>query len=213
MKQDLLQAGVGGADAFDGISAKANDVATPLFTSNHLAQNNFFQAGIHERDMYMSISSSVINAISTVFVESWDDILVVKALDGMRNSAYICSYFGLNEQFNHVLDLLLGFGLDYLGSVTSLMHLESIATESNVIASDSLGGNEEQTIYDLEAEFLSRNIPRLPKSFLTTLKDDDVGNQSVHFDTSDMAGSVAHQGLLLLQCALTLSKNHLSIIN
>ena len=36
MKQDLLQAGVGGADAFDGISAKANDVATPFFTSNHL---------------------------------------------------------------------------------------------------------------------------------------------------------------------------------
>ena len=63
MKQDIMQDVVGGIDAFDGLLANANDVATPFFTSNHNIQN---QAGVHERDMFVAIYGSAMNAISTV---------------------------------------------------------------------------------------------------------------------------------------------------
>jgi len=213
VNQDLLQ--VGGADAFDGLLAKANDVATPFFTSNHSAHHKFAQAGVHERDMFVSISSAAINAISTVFVESWDDVLVTKALDGLRNSAYICSYFELNETFNHILELLLGFGLDYVGSVTTLMYTTKPDGDSGLktseTRSDGLNEDNDQAKSDLDAELVARDIPSLPKSFLATLNT-DAGGQSVHFDISDMAGSAAHRGLLSLQCALTLGKHHLSFV-
>ncbi|KAL7540223.1 hypothetical protein ACHAXR_009956 [Thalassiosira sp. AJA248-18] len=219
VKQDLLQDGVGGADAFDGLLAKASDVATPFFTSNRSAQQKIVQAGVHERDMFVSISSAAINAISTIFVESWDDVLVTKALDGLRNSAYICSYFGLDEQFNQILELLLGFGLDYVGSVTTLMYTtEPVGRESGVKSPETelcgLNEDNEQTMSDLEAELVSRDIPRLPKSFLLTLNaNQDAGNQTIHFDICDMAGSAAHRGLLSLQSALTLGKHHLSLVS
>jgi len=116
MKQDFMQAG--GTMDVDGLLANANDVATPFFT-NHGSQ---VKAGVHERDMYVSISSAAINAISIVFVESWDDVLVTKALEGLQNSAYICHYYGLHDQFNRILELVLGFGLDYVQSISSLMH-------------------------------------------------------------------------------------------
>jgi len=207
VNQDLLQAG--GADAFDGILAKANDVATPFFTSNHSAHNKFVQAGVHERDMYVSISSAAINAIATVFVESWDDVLVTKALDGLQNAAYICSYFELNEQFNQILELLLGFGLDYVGSVTTLIYTAGLGLKN----SEANGPKEDdnQMIPGLEAELVARGIPNLPKSLLSTLNADS-GSPSVHFDISDMAGSAAHRGLLSLQCALTLGKRHLTLV-
>ena len=68
VKQDHLHDGIGGADALDGILAKAHNVATPFFTSNHSAHHKFVQAGVHERDMYLSISTAAINSISAVFV-------------------------------------------------------------------------------------------------------------------------------------------------
>ena len=139
-------------------------------------------------------------------------MLVTKALDGMRASAYICSYFGLHEQFNHVLELLLGFGLDYVGSVSSLMYTPPEGVQSDIMpitSQTNTQGNELATA-DLDDELLSMNIPPLPKSFLNTLGK---ASQKSHIDLSDMTGSAAHRGLLSLQCALTLSKHHLSFVN
>ena len=178
VKQD---AGVGGADAFDGLLAKT-EVATPFFTSSHSAHSKLVLAGVNERDMYTSISSAVFNAISTLFVESWDDVLVTKALDGLKNSAYICGYFGLNEEFNRILETLLGFGFDYIGSVNSLMSVE-------------------------------QHFPPLPKHFLSVLSSDTAWTEKTHTLLIEMTGSAAHRGLLSLHCALTLSKQYLSLVN
>jgi len=210
VNQDLLQDG--GADAFDGLLAKANDVAAPFFTQS---AHKFVAAGVHERDMYVSISSAATNAISAVFVESWDDVLVTKALDGFKNSAYICSYFGLDEQFNQILELLLGFGLDYAGSVTTLMYSAKPVDQKAVVESPEtkphgLNRDKGQALSNLEAELMARDIPALPKSFLSSLTTNT--GSCVHIDINDMAGSAAHRGLLSLHCALTLSKQHLSIM-
>ena len=213
LKQDMIH---DGADAFDGLLATA-EVATPFFTSNHSAHHKLL-AGVHERDMYISISSASFNAISTLFVESWDDVLVTKALDGLRNSAYICSYFGLHEQFNRILETLLGFGLDYIGSVTSLMSSKPARGNAGVqpTADTTTRGynqDDQKDVSDIETELVSRNIPRLPKHFLSTLSTDPVRNDNAHIELLEMTGSAAHRGLLSLHCALTLSKHHLSLIS
>lgn len=178
LKKDLddvvLQGGIGDASdiQFDGLLSKASDVATPFFTPAGSARHKFVQAGVHERDMFLSISSAAIKAISSVFVQSWDDALVMKALDGLRNSANICFYFGLNYQFNFILETLLGFGLDYVSSISTLVYYES---------PEVLGHT------DIEAELLGRDFPPIPKTFLSRLDSDDSTVQA-HFDIGDVAG-------------------------
>jgi hypothetical protein len=193
--------------------AKANDVAAPFFTSNNSDHHKFIQAGVHERDMYISISTTALSAISTVFVESWDDVLVKKALDGLRNSANICSYFGLKEQFNQILGKLLEFGHDYTESVVNLKCMPPVVRDLGAIAEIKAHGidkNNVTDVSDLEAELTSRNIPRLPKYFLCTMSSE--WNHDAHVDVGDLAGSAAHRGLLSLRCALSLSKHNLQII-
>jgi hypothetical protein len=205
-----------GADAFDGLLAKA-EVATPFFTSNHSAHHQPVLAGVHDRDMYISISAASFNAISTLFVESWDDVLVKKALDGLRNSAFICSYFGLNEQFNRILEALLGFGLDYIGSVASLMSSMPVSGKPNVQTPEtkSRGGDQaaQMAFSDIETELVLRNIPLLPTYLLSSLGTEYVPNDNAHIEPSEMNGSAAHRGLLSLHCALTLSKHYLPLIS
>ena len=189
-----------GADAFDGLLAKANTVATPFFTSNNPAHLTF-EAELHERDMYVSIFSAATHTISSVFVESWDDVLVTKALDGLQNSGLICSYFQLQEQFNQLLELMFGFGLDYLGSIYSLMSKELVESD--------FSGKHHPSKPNKECLLQGglNNVPDLPKSFLSALNA-DTGSQNA----CDMSGSAVHRGLLSLQCALTLSKHHLSYV-
>ena len=105
VKQDLLQDGV---KNFDGLLAKASDVAQPFFTPSNSAYQSLGQAGVHERDMFLSISSAAIEAISSVYVDSWDDALVVKALDGLRNCAFIAAYFGLDSLFIIIVAVIIG---------------------------------------------------------------------------------------------------------
>jgi hypothetical protein len=213
VKQDMMH---DGADAFDGLLAKA-EVATPFFTSSHSSHHQPVLAGVHERDMYISISSASFNAISTLFVESWDDILVKKALDGLRNSASICFYFGLHEQFNRILETLLGFGLDYIGSVTSLMSSMPVRGNQSVQSPETttLGGNQatQMAFSDTETELILRNIPLLPTYFLPLLSTEYIPNDNAHVELTEMTGSAAHRGLLSLHCALTLSKYYLPLIS
>eukprot|EP00986_Skeletonema_menzelii_P019118 scaffold27064_cov167-Skeletonema_menzelii.AAC.20 len=194
VKQDLLQDGV---NNFDGLLANANDVAQPFFTSSNSAHNLVSQVGIHERDMFVSISSAAIEAISAVYVDSWDDALVVKALDGLRNCAFVAAYFGLGSIFNQVLEMLLGFGQDYVTSVATFMYSE-------------IGKNKE--FGRVEVELAARGIPPLPKSFLRKSKR-DVRSRSILLDVIDIDGSAAHRGLLSLDCALALSRDHLTTLD
>ncbi|KAK1737469.1 guanine nucleotide exchange factor [Skeletonema marinoi] len=194
VKQDLLQDGV---NNFDGLLASASGVAQPFFTSSNSTHHSLSQVGIHERDMFVSISSAAIEAISAVYVDSWDDALVVKALDGLRNCAFVAAYFGLGSIFNQVLEMMLGFGQDYVASVATFMYSE--------VGKDKEFGR-------VESELAARGIPPLPQSFLRKLKN-DVRRRSIVLDVIDADGSAAHRGLLSLDCALALSRDHLVAVD
>ena len=95
VKQDMIN---DGADAFDGLMAKA-EVATPFFTSNHSAHHKSALAGVHERDMYISISLASFNAISTLFVESWDDVLVPARYGTLHTFAPFLDFMNISIVF------------------------------------------------------------------------------------------------------------------
>jgi hypothetical protein len=194
VKQDLLQDGV---KNFDGLLAKASDVAQPFFTPSNSTHQSLGQAGLHERDMFVSVSSAAIEAISAVYVDSWDDALVVKALDGLHNCAFVAAYFGLDSLFNHVIETMLGWGQDYLSSVAIFMYSQV---------------GQDKEVGRVEAELAARGIPPLPQYFLRK-SNDDFRSRSFLADAFGMDGSAAHRGLLSLDCALSLSRDHLSAVD
>ena len=193
VKQDLLQDGI---NNFDGLLANASDVAQPFFTSSNTAHQLRDQVSIHERDMFVSISSAAIEAISAVYVDSWDDALVVKALNGLRSCAFVAAYFQLSSIFNHVLEMMLGFGSDYVTSVATFMYSE-------------VGPGED--FGRVESELVAREIPPLPQSFPHKFKGDSVSQSVFHHVNYD--GSAAHRGLLSLDCALDLARDNLAAMD
>eukprot|EP01082_Thalassiosira_pseudonana_P012873 g11568.t1 g11568 contig6:110020-115493(-) len=207
VKQDT-QDGLGKDGDFDGLLANAADVATPFYTSTNSAHNNY--VSVHDRDMFISISSAAIEAVSTVYVHSWDDALVAKALDGLKNAANICVCFGLHQQFNEILQLLLSWGGDYVSSVATLIQSDpGVAGEVQTLAVNDPSTEKE----DIGMELLSKNLPPLPASFVAKLNSKEALVESSYEASNNVAGSAAHRGLLSLDCALTLCKNHLSSIN
>jgi brefeldin A-resistance guanine nucleotide exchange factor 1 len=203
-----------GVDNFDGLMVGRANLAAPFFMSSYSTQSKFVQAGVHERDMYVAISAATTRAISTVFVQSWDDTLVVKALNGLRSSANICAYFGLTKDLDELIDLLLSWGQDYVESVAKLIHLGPKNAGDDHQESD-LPNDHQGDMLDisrLNNDLLSWDLPPLPSAFVTTLNPESTSDL-IQLDFNDVAGSAAHRGLLSLHYALLLCKNHLSIVD
>jgi brefeldin A-resistance guanine nucleotide exchange factor 1 len=195
------------ANDFDGLLVERANMTAPFFSSSNTA-SKFTQAGVHERDMFVAISSTATKALSAVFVQSWDDSLVVKALNGLRSSANICAYFGLTNKLDEIMDLLLSWGQDYLDSVSKLQYMGS-AMSNDVDETVLPCSDDELGIDQLNASLVKRDLPPLPTSFVTSLNGSD-SNQSI---ANDVIGSAAHRGLLSLQAGLSLCKSHLSSID
>ena len=97
------------ADYLGDLLFEKTNSAAPFFTAN----SKYIQAGVHERDMYLVISSVTTKAMANIYVQSWDDVLVIKALNGLISSASICAYFRLGQELDEIIDLLLSWGIDY----------------------------------------------------------------------------------------------------
>uniref|UniRef100_A0A7S1ZBD9 SEC7 domain-containing protein n=1 Tax=Ditylum brightwellii TaxID=49249 RepID=A0A7S1ZBD9_9STRA len=185
--------------AWDGILSKSSEVETAFFTPSDKARKTFFRAGLHERDMFTSIISMSIQCISSTFVRSWDDLLVVKALRGFRQMAEICIYFDLEERLNEILETLLGYGRDYVLSTIMLDRKVYNDEEEN---NDNKKGGEDSD----DEEALFDEIPYSVLSRDATSSFASISSPSHFRDT--VTGSASHRGLLSLNCALTLIRQH-----
>jgi brefeldin A-resistance guanine nucleotide exchange factor 1 len=170
------------------LSSKTRDVAKPFFTPVDEARRSDFQAGIHDKDMFLSISESAIHCVSSIFVRSSDDALVLKALKGFKQMAQICVYFDLDEPFDKILKILLGHGRDY---VMSCIALEYAGYDGEQIMSSE----NSQSVYSRE-----RQVPPSIVSTLPTTIDQQA------------EGSATHRGFLSLDCAFALICKHPSKI-
>jgi hypothetical protein len=211
MKKDISYDSI---DDFDGLLVERGNITTPFIASSNTT-SNFCHAGVHERDMFVSISMPATRAMASVFVQSWDDALVMKALNGLRSSARICAYFGLVEELNEIASLLLGWGQDYVESVAKLRNTEAELAHDIKQNKDSLSvlcADDKLDIESINAELASSDLPPLPVAFVTSLYLEGSTDQIHPLGADDVAGAAAHRGLLSLHYALLLSKNHLTIL-
>lgn len=170
--------------AWDGILSKTDLVATPFFTSADAARQTVFQAGVHERDMFIAIAKSALQSISSAFARSRDDALVFKVLKGLEQMARVCIYFELDSTFNDIICFLVKQGKDYIS--------KGIAKEN--LLSEPAQDAESFTTVNTDDSEQSNN---------------DASLASIKFDasitteaTKAVMGSAAHRGLLALDCAL-----------
>lgn len=175
------------------VLSKSSEVAEPFFTPIETARRNDIQAGVHDRAMFISISNSALECISTIFVRSTDDALVVKALKGFQQMAKICIYFDLDETFNEILKILLGHGRDYIMSCIALEYAGSDSQQIMAAGPSSPGKEEpEEPAADVEGHVPVPDILLMPEGEVAP-------NQS-----RDIVGSAAHRGLLSLDAGFGL---------
>jgi len=227
VQQDLSDCNDESLIRFDGLlSAKSTEVATPFFTPTETARKTFIQAGVHERDMFGTIFFPALRCISSVFVRSWDDILVVKALRGLQQMAAICSYFQMDEKFNEILRILLGYGRDYISSCLEIIddetgwdkeEIDSSSIQTSSSSNQTLQIAPRHYYYTPEdhgpvenVDYYDEDVP-IPYALLEATTISNVGsiNQAPIIANSQLyddivAGSAAHRGLLSLHCAFTL---------
>ncbi|CAM9741848.1 unnamed protein product, partial [Ectocarpus sp. 8 AP-2014] len=104
---------------WDGILNRSNNVASASFTPAQAARKHLFPAGVHERDMLLSVTGPASDAIRAVFLRTQDDLLVLGCLRGFRSHARACVYLGLLAPFDAALVFFFQRGLEYASSAAA----------------------------------------------------------------------------------------------
>jgi len=227
----------------DGLwNSKDRNVAEPFFQSGSSSGGdntkdkpnsthfNLSQqvAGIHEKDMFTSISKFALSCIRTIFIRSSDDALVIKALGGFQQMCNICVYFELEEMWNEILGILLGYGLDYITSAHDAILMDNAAYRDDNNAYGAQNGNNvdgaaiDTDNYDSALDDEYRYTPPVPAALFestttTTTSSSSTPNeesyqtqhqpqQNHHIHSDSIYGSAAHRGLLALHCGFNLVK-------
>lgn len=187
------------AKHWEGILKRRHEPA--YFTPADAAHSRISRAGIHDRDMFVSIAKAATQSLSSVFVKSTNDALVTKVIRGFQQMSTICIYFDLDETFNEILQILLGHGRDYIMSCIALEYAGIDSAEIMAAGpSQSIHGGSSGN-FDIPAQVVMTNVAGatlpVPQEYLI---------KSLSFSEIDevMAGAAAHRGLLSLDCGFTL---------
>jgi len=165
------------------------NVAVAVFTTADEARRSMFEAGVHEKDMFIAICKPALRAISSAFVRSWDDGNIVSALTGLEQMAKISTFFGLDDTLNEILSFLLAQGRDY---IIGCVALEYSGIESG--APISLDNDDESTMASMS--IVDPDSP-VPYSLLRVKEIAGVDTKK-----TDINGAAAYRGLLALNMGL-----------
>jgi brefeldin A-resistance guanine nucleotide exchange factor 1 len=165
------------------------NVAVAVFTSADEARKSMFEAGVHEKDMFIAICKPALRSISSAFVRSWDDGNIVAALKGLEQMAKISTFFALDDVLNEILSFLLAQGRDY---IIGCVALEYSGIESGAPISQE--NDDEDTMATMS--IVDPDSP-VPYSLLRV-------REIAYVDTkkTDINGAAAYRGLLALNMGL-----------
>lgn len=103
------------------LSSRTQNVATAFFTPPYAARQSIERAGIHDKEMFVTISNcGAVQGLGAVFSRSWDDDLVIRALKGLKQMAKMCEFFETYDILDEILRFLLRLGRDYIKGCTAL---------------------------------------------------------------------------------------------
>jgi brefeldin A-resistance guanine nucleotide exchange factor 1 len=162
------------------------DVAEAAFTTSEEARKTMFEAGVHEKDMFIVIARPALKAISSTFIRSWDDACVLQALQGLEQISRISTYFGLDRILNDVISFLLTQGREF---ITGCISLEYAGIEIGAPISQNPDDDETMSIVDTESP--------IPHALLKVRDFAAVNPKKV-----DLGGTAAYRGLLSLNMGL-----------
>jgi len=220
------------------LSSRTQNVATAFFTPPYAARQSIERAGIHDKEMFVTIANcGAAQSLAGVFSRSWDDDLVVRSLRGLKQMAKMCEFFETDEILNEILQFLLRLGRDYIMGCTALEHsgydsgapiLPNGRMPMAVLGED----NDEAAIIDKESPVPSsllctpKGVDPLHASFAVHVirntnivrtgsgddgEDDNLGDDDeteADDDSIDVTGSAAHRGLLALDTAFLMLRSH-----
>jgi hypothetical protein len=170
-------------------------VASPFFTSTSKGRQNMSRAGVHDREMFLVLSKWALKSLPGIFMRSWDDALVVKALRGMQQMAKIAVFFDLDSVVDEILQILLPRGRDYVIACVKWDHANVDGGASVVSAAN----RTVDSMNDDEQDLLDSDQP-IPYDLLITSASD---NHDI-----DIAGSASNRGLLALDCSFVLLRKY-----
>ncbi|CAK8991723.1 Golgi-specific brefeldin A-resistance guanine nucleotide exchange factor 1 (BFA-resistant GEF 1) [Durusdinium trenchii] len=106
------------APTWDTVLRHSQMVDKASFTPKSLGRLSFLRAGVHERDMYMILFDSSMQAISVMFEMTRDGKMAARALEGFRNLGKIAVYFGMTDQFNRIMITLCRYFVRFFPALT-----------------------------------------------------------------------------------------------
>lgn len=166
------------------------DVAEAAFTTSEDALKTMYEAGIHEKDMFIVIARPALKAISSAFVRSWDDTCVLRALQGLEQISRISIYFGLDRILNDVIAFLLHQGREF---ITGCISLEYAGIEKGAPISPNPEDDDSMSLVDTESP--------IPRALLKVRDYTTVNTKKI-----DLAGTAAYRGLLTLNMGLRMTR-------
>lgn len=166
------------------------NVAAAAFSTADEARRTMFEAGIHEKDMFLVICKPALRAISSAFVRSWDDGNVVAALKGLEQMAKISTFFGLDNILNEILSFLLSQGRDYIVGCVALEY-------AGIDSGAPINHNAEDDDYTMTSMSIVDPDSPVPHPLLHVREIAAVDPRKV-----DINGAAAYRGLVALHMGL-----------
>lgn len=177
--------------SMDLMMTKSSEVAEAVFTTHDSSVCD--QAGMHERDMFLSIVSLALQNISLMFVRTDDVSLMMKIVKGIQQVATTCLYFQIDSIYNEALGILLEFGRDFMN------HVLYISCNGNILghggASDQMRSPANPTLvfrHDVESQSDETKLLAPPSQTATAIP----------------TKTIDEKGLVALESALFLAKSH-----
>jgi len=103
------------APTWDTVLKHSKMVDKASFTPRTLTH---LPAGVHERDMYILLFDSALQAISVMFEMTRDGKMAARALEGFRNLGKIAAYFSLPDHFNRIVITLCKYFIRFFPALS-----------------------------------------------------------------------------------------------
>jgi brefeldin A-resistance guanine nucleotide exchange factor 1 len=182
--------------AWESIVAKSHEVSTPFFSSCNISTPETF---FHDRQMFSTLAKWLVHAVPSTFLRSWDDALVVRALNGMKNLARLAALFEVNWVIDEVLVALLPMGRDYISGCVALDYATVNDSGSVVSIVSRTNASTEAGAEDDETTTCESELP-IPFGLLSSR------DERIH--RTEIFGSASHRGILALDCCLVLLQRY-----
>jgi golgi-specific brefeldin A-resistance guanine nucleotide exchange factor 1 len=186
--------------AWEGVLEKKGDIASPV---RILTGSRKRRSGSLNKDMFLILANSSVQAIIGIFTRSWDDALVVRTLRGLQQMVKLAAFFELDRVVNDVLQVLLPQGRDYILNCITLDQSAPTAMDGGASVETSTHVRNNSTTEDIfgddETTVGAENDQLIPFGLLCS--SDEHGQV-------DISGSASNRGLLALDSSFVLLRKN-----